>query len=158
MQAVYFYQGPIGRYAVVETDGALSRIWVGDRLSLVPGEIEVKETLLLKETRRQLDAYFAGTLRQFDLPLTLKGSAFQLQVWHLLQEIPYGETITYGELARRAGNPQASRAVGMANSRNPLPVIVPCHRVVGSHGKLTGYTGGLDVKVKLLGIEGAHLD
>lgn len=158
MQAVYFYQGPIGRYAVGETDGALSRIWVGDRLSLVSGEIEVKETLLLKETRRQLDAYFAGALRQFDLPQTLEGTAFQLQVWRLLQEIPYGETITYGELARRAGNPLASRAVGMANSRNPLPVIIPCHRVVGSHGKLTGYTGGLDVKVKLLEVEGVHLD
>lgn len=102
------------------------------------------------ETRRQLDAYFAGTLRQFDLPLTLSGTAFQNRVWRLLATIPYGETTSYGALARQLGTPKASRAVGAANGNNPLPVILPCHRVIGSSGALTGFGGGLPVKKFLL--------
>lgn len=153
MQALYFYQGLIGRYAVAETDGFLSRIWLGDRLPLVPEAVEVRETPLLKEARQQLDAYFAGTLRQFHLPLAPQGTPFQLKVWGKLLEIPYGTAVTYGELARRTGNAQAARAVGAANSRNPLPVLIPCHRVLGCGGRLTGYTGGLEVKVKLLRLE-----
>lgn len=154
MQAICFYEGPIGKYAVAETDGVLTRIWVGNRLPLMLQETEVRETLLLKEVRQQFEAYFTGSLRQFDLPIAPQGTPFQLEVWRLLQEIPWGQTITYGELARRVGKPQASRAVGMANGRNPLPIIIPCHRVVGRGGKLTGYTGGLHVKVKLLQLEG----
>lgn len=154
MQAIYFYEGPIGKYAVAETDGVLTRIWVGNRLPLMLQETEVRETLLLKEARQQFKAYFTGSLCQFDLPIAPQGTPFQLEVWRLLQEIPWGQTITYGELARRVGKPQASRAVGMANGRNPLPIIIPCHRVVGRGGKLTGYTGGLHVKVKLLQLEG----
>ena len=93
--------------------------------------------------------------KQFDLPIAPEGTPFQLKIWKLLQEIPYGTTITYGELARRSGDIKASRAVGMANSRNPLPILIPCHRVIGSGGKLTGYTGGLNIKIGLLQIEGA---
>ncbi|MBN9890041.1 methylated-DNA--[protein]-cysteine S-methyltransferase [Salipiger abyssi] len=102
------------------------------------------------EVRRQLDAYFAGTLRQFDLPLTLSGTAFQNRVWRLLATIPYGETTSYGALARQLETPSASRAVGAANGNNPLPVILPCHRVIGSSGALTGFGGGLPVKKFLL--------
>jgi methylated-DNA-[protein]-cysteine S-methyltransferase len=98
----------------------------------------------------QLDAYFAGELRRFDLPLAAHGTEFERRVWDLLVEIPYGETVSYGELARELGLPHAARAVGRANARNPISIVVPCHRVVGSTGKLTGYAGGLDVKRKLL--------
>jgi len=104
----------------------------------------------------QLDAYFAGTLTQFEVPIRLDGTDFQRRVWALLQEIPYGETISYGELARRLGNPGASRAVGLANGRNPIAVIVPCHRVIGVNGTLTGYGGGLDRKEWLLDHEAAN--
>jgi methylated-DNA-[protein]-cysteine S-methyltransferase len=102
---------------------------------------------------RQLEAYFAGQLRDFDVPLAPKGTEFQQRVWSALREIPYGETWSYGELARRLGNPNASRAVGLANGRNPISVIVPCHRVIGSTGKLIGYGGGLDRKKILLDLE-----
>jgi methylated-DNA-[protein]-cysteine S-methyltransferase len=102
----------------------------------------------------QLDQYFAGERRAFDLPLVLDGTPFQLRVWAALQEIPYATTISYGELARRIGCPLASRAVGLANGRNPVSIIVPCHRVIGADGSLTGYGGGLDRKRWLLDLEG----
>lgn len=108
-----------------------------------------------RRVRAQLDAYFAGTLRVFDLPLALAGTPFQQRVWQALLEIPYGVTISYGELARRLGDPKASRAVGLANGRNPVSIIVPCHRVIGADGALTGYGGGLDNKRWLLTHEGA---
>ena len=100
----------------------------------------------LKEPVRQLRAYFAGELEDFDLPLAPRGTEFQQNVWAELCKIPYGETISYGELARRIGNPNASRAVGLANGSNPIPVVIPCHRVIGANGKLTGYGGGLPIK------------
>ncbi len=106
------------------------------------------------ETIRQLDAYFEGELRNFTLPLSLEGSEFQLRVWKTLITIPYGETISYGQLACRVGNPKAARAVGLANGSNPIPIIVPCHRVIGSDGSLTGYGGGLPIKKALLSLEG----
>lgn len=154
MQIVYFYEGAIGRYALQETDGYLTRMWVGNRIGLVPEQAEIKETSLLHEAKKQLDAYFAGQLKLFTLPLMPEGTNFQREVWKALTTIPYGETITYGQLAEKVGNVKAARAVGMANGRNPLPVFIPCHRVVGTGGKLTGYTGGLDIKVKLLKVEG----
>ena len=109
------------------------------------------------EAVRQLRTYFSGKLREFDLPLCLEGTAFQLRVWEGLREIPYGETISYGELARRIGKPEAVRAVGTANGSNPIPIIVPCHRVIGSDGSLTGYGGGLSIKEKLLALESRQL-
>ena len=102
----------------------------------------------------QLDAYFAGTLREFALPLAPEGTTFQLEVWAALEEIPYGETISYAELAVRVGNPAAVRAVSLANGKNPLPIVVPCHRVIGSDGSLTGFGGGLPTKKFLLKLEG----
>lgn len=107
---------------------------------------------------RQLGEYFAGERRRFELPLAPRGTDFQRRVWRALTEIPYGGTISYGELARRIGNPSASRAVGLANGANPLPIVVPCHRVIGADGSLTGFGGGLPIKRRLLALEGAGAD
>jgi methylated-DNA-[protein]-cysteine S-methyltransferase len=110
-----------------------------------------------KEVIRQLRAYFAGELKKFAVPLKMSGTEFQMSVWRGLLEIPYGETISYGELAKRLGNPNAMRAVGLANGSNPIAIIVPCHRVIGSNGKLTGFGGGLENKEKLLSLEKGQL-
>jgi len=107
----------------------------------------------LQNAVNQLKAYFAGDLREFNLPLKLAGTPFQLSVWKALQDIPYGQTMSYGELARRVGTPKGSRAVGLANGSNPIAIVVPCHRVIGANGKLTGYGGGLDNKQTLLALE-----
>ena len=108
--------------------------------------------------RQQLEEYFAGDRKEFDLPLNLSGTAFQVQVLEELQRIPYGETTSYGDIAKRIGRPKAMRAVGAANGRNPIPIIVPCHRVIGSSGDLTGFGGGLDTKAALLRLEAEHSD
>jgi methylated-DNA-[protein]-cysteine S-methyltransferase len=109
------------------------------------------------EPIRQLRAYFAGELENFDLLLAPEGTPFQQKVWDELRNIPFGETISYGQLAKRIGNPNASRAVGLANGSNPIPIVIPCHRVIGSNGKLTGYGGGLPIKEKLLALEKRQL-
>jgi methylated-DNA-[protein]-cysteine S-methyltransferase len=106
-----------------------------------------------REAARQLRAYFAGRLREFDLPLDPEGTEFQKLVWRQVRSIPYGETRSYGEIAVAVGSPRASRAVGAANGANPLPIVVPCHRVIGASGRLVGYGGGLDLKRRLLGLE-----
>jgi methylated-DNA-[protein]-cysteine S-methyltransferase len=130
----------------------------GDRLSRVEfaasADARSSEPVLL-EAEAQLRAYFAGALRRFDLPLAPRGTAFQLSVWDALLEIPYGATTSYSELAAAIGRPSACRAVGAANGRNPLAVIVPCHRVIGAAGSLTGYGGGLERKRMLLALEAA---
>ena len=110
----------------------------------------------LKDPAKQLSAYFSGKLRNFDLSLAPEGTPFQQGVWGELQRIPYGETISYGELARRLGNPRAVRAVGLANGSNPIAIVIPCHRVIGSNGSLVGYGGGLPVKQALLALEGGQ--
>lgn len=106
-----------------------------------------------KETLAQLGAYFNGDLYHFDLPLAPAGTPFQLQAWYALQMIPYGEPISYAELANKIGRPRAARAVGAANGKNPLPIVIPCHRVIGSDGSLTGYAGGIHIKEALLALE-----
>lgn len=148
---VYFWHisSPIGDLTLTEEEGALTGLYFG-RLSR-PGE--EGPTALLEEAARQLREYFAGQRREFDLPLRLRGTAFQMQVWQVLQAIPYGEVRTYGEIARAIGKPKACRAVGMANHNNPISIIVPCHRVVGAGGSLTGYGGGLENKRFLLELE-----
>ena len=110
---------------------------------------------VLQATRAQLDEYFSGARKQFDLPLAPQGTPFQTEVWHMLATIPYGETISYAQLAQRVGKPTAMRAVGAANGRNPLPIVLPCHRVIGADGSLTGFGGGLPTKQFLLELEGA---
>ncbi len=114
---------------------------------------EQTDALPFAETKRQLTAYFAGELTEFDLPLAPQGTEFQRRVWQELRRIPYGTTLSYGELARRLGSPNASRAVGLANGRNPISIVIPCHRVIGANGKLVGYGGGLSRKDMLLSLE-----
>jgi methylated-DNA-[protein]-cysteine S-methyltransferase len=106
---------------------------------------------------QQLRGYFAGELQEFDLPLAVEGTEFQLRVWQSLRTIPYGETISYGQLAERIGNPKAARAVGLANGSNPIAIIIPCHRVIGNDGSLTGFGGGLSTKKKLLALENRQM-
>jgi methylated-DNA-[protein]-cysteine S-methyltransferase len=115
-----------------------------------------RDSAALEEAERQLRAYFAGELREFSLDLAPEGTQFQRQVWNALLTIPYGETTSYGEIARAIGRPDACRAVGAANGSNPLPIVIPCHRVIGSTGKLTGYGGGLWIKEALLDLEGVE--
>ena len=118
----------------------------------------IEDAGFLAETARQLEAYFAGTLEEFNLELSPQGTPFQMLVWQELGRIAYGTTISYGELAERIGKPKAVRAVGAANGANPLPIVLPCHRVIGADGGLTGYGGGLEIKEALLSLEGALLD
>lgn len=126
---------------------------------ILPGQpmprLAIQPTPVLSQAAEQLSAYFQGDLPAFDLPLAPQGTAFQMAVWDALQEIPYGEVRTYGEVARAIGRPKTYRAVGQANNRNPLPILIPCHRVVGTAG-LTGYAGGLEAKSWLLDLEKSH--
>ncbi|GGY62629.1 methylated-DNA--[protein]-cysteine S-methyltransferase [Marinobacter zhanjiangensis] len=122
------------------------------------GDDWLRDDQCFREALEQLTAYFRGERQQFDLPLAGAGTRFQKTVWAALQEIPYGQTQTYGQLARRIGNQNASRAVGLANGRNPIGIIVPCHRVIGANGSLTGYAGGVERKQWLLAHEQAHMD
>ena len=133
------------------SDEGLEQIWFGERdpAHAVGG----KHHPVLRETVRQLEGYFARELQEFDLPLVLRGTPFQIRVWRALQQIPYGQTRSYAEQARTIGAPDAVRAVGSANGRNPIPIVVPCHRVIGSNGKLTGFGGGLPLKRWLLDLE-----
>ena len=123
------------------------------RFGACAGDEPLEETPVLKHAVEELTAYFAGAFQAFSIPLSPRGTAFQQAVWQALMDIPYGQTATYGEIAARIGNPKACRAVGMANNRNPLPIVIPCHRVIGGSGKLVGYGGGLPVKEWLLKLE-----
>lgn len=146
---------PYGTLTLVATDGVLSGLYMTEQRHRPPEEtFGAPDPAPFREVTRQLAAYFAGELTEFDVPLRLDGTPFQRTVWRALQDIPYGETCTYGELAETLGRPGASRAVGLANGKNPIGVIVPCHRVIGAGGSLTGYGGGLDRKRRLLALEG----
>jgi methylated-DNA-[protein]-cysteine S-methyltransferase len=150
---------PVGRLTLVaDGTGLVAVLWPNERpLRITLGEMEENSRdPILGETERQLTEYFRGERRTFDLPLHLRGTAFQQRVWEELQRIPYGHTRSYGQLAVAIGRESASRAVGLANSRNPLSIIVPCHRVIGASGGLTGFAGGLETKAKLLELEGAR--
>lgn len=141
---------PIGALTLEADEEAVKAI----RFGWHPEESgEERVTPLLEETKKQLEEYFQGIRKVFSVPLAPEGTEFQKKVWKALTEIPYGETRSYGELAETVGNPKASRAVGMANHRNPIPILIPCHRVIGKNGSLTGYAGGLDKKTVLLETE-----
>lgn len=144
------FDTPLGWMGLAEEDGAIIRLYLPNAPT---PRIMPHETPLLAEGRRQLMEYLAGARSAFDLPLRLQGTDFQRQVWEALRSIPYGETRSYGQLAAALGRPGACRAVGMANHNNPIPILVPCHRVVGANGSLTGYAGGLDLKQRLLELE-----
>lgn len=151
-------ESPVGRLLLAADEGGLIEIAFAEgRTAPVAQPTWTCGGGLLSEPVRQLDAFFAGELRDFDLRLKPRGTAFQQRVWKLLCDIPFGETISYGELARRAGNPAASRAVGLANGSNPIAIVIPCHRVIGSNGKLTGYGGGLPNKRWLIDFERSQL-
>jgi methylated-DNA-[protein]-cysteine S-methyltransferase len=151
-------ESPLGPLLLVADDAGLRQIlFVNGRHPAQPESSWKEDRAPLCDTIRQLQAYFGGELESFDLPLAPEGTPFQLGVWRRLCDIPYGETISYGELAGRIGNPKASRAVGLANGSNPIPIVIPCHRVIGSNGKLTGYGGGLPIKEKLLALERRQL-
>ncbi|CUU45698.1 methylated-DNA--[protein]-cysteine S-methyltransferase [Clostridium beijerinckii] len=150
MENVYYYNTKIGKISIVENGTAITKICFINKDEL---NIEGNETELLRKAIKQLEEFFEGERNCFDLPLAPKGTEFQRKVWSALQEIPFGETRSYGEIAKIVGNEKAARAVGMANNKNPIPIIIPCHRVIGANGKLVGYAGGLNTKEKLLKIE-----
>jgi methylated-DNA-[protein]-cysteine S-methyltransferase len=147
---------PVGPLTLVERDGGLAGIYLTEHRHMPDpatfGDLD-DDAPPLPAARRQLTEYFAGDRTAFDLPLNTGGTPFQQRVWAALLEIPYGETTSYGELAQRIGSPGAARAVGLANGRNPVSIVVPCHRVVGSTGSLTGYGGGIETKRRLLAAE-----
>lgn len=144
-------ESPVGLLVMLASEHGLHAInWEGEDQVRAEGFQPEPEHPLLMETERQLKEYFASQRKVFDLPLAPRGTPFQLQIWKLLLDIPFGQTVTYGELAASAGDPNASRAVGMANNKNPIPIIIPCHRVIGRSGALVGFGGGLENKSILL--------
>lgn len=156
--ALYWHEidSPIGRLLLAGDGDSLTQVCFqsGPRPQS-PADDWIADGAPFRRAIGQLGEYFAGERRRFELPLAPRGTEFQRRVWRALTEIPYGKTVSYGELARRIGNPSAPRAVGLANGANPLPIIVPCHRVIGADGSLTGFGGGLPIKRKLLALEGA---
>lgn len=156
LEKIYFTEmpSPIGRLKLFGTESAVSGVFMenhkGEFASLSDA---TRDAAPLSETRRQLEEYFAGERQEFSVELAAHGTDFQKQVWLALRAIPFGQTVTYGDIARQIGNPNAVRAVGLANGRNPISIIVPCHRVIGADGSLTGYGGGLERKRFLLALE-----
>jgi len=151
---------PIGMLKLVaSTKGLVAILWENDKPRRVRLAGEVEEALhpVLVRTEIELSEYFAGKRDKFSVPLDMRGTTFQKQVWQALLAIPFGETRTYSNLANRLGNPAATRAVGAANGRNPIAIVVPCHRVIGATGSLTGFAGGLQAKARLLNLEGANI-
>lgn len=158
MNAFAYFESPIGRLLLTSDGAALTGLYMepSRKAQCTDGWAEDAGVAPLSATVRQLSEYFAGTRRGFDLPLRLQGTMFQTRVWRELTEIPYGQTWSYGQLAKRIDKPSASRAVGLANGRNPISILVPCHRVIGADGSLTGYGGGIERKRWLLAHEGLH--
>lgn len=154
--AYFEYDSMLGQIVIAETGGFITRISPAFDASHL--QQERSETKTIREAYRQLRAYFEGKLCEFSLPLAEQGTPFQRSAWAALCEIPYGQTVSYKNIAVKIGNPKAVRAVGMANNRNPIAIVVPCHRVVGSDGKLVGYRSGIENKQKLLDLEARHAE
>lgn len=156
MKNIFYYETEIGKIGIGEENGTVTNLFFG---SLdFPREANIRETDIIKKAANQLFEYMEGKRRVFDLPISSKGTEFQKLVWEALRTIPYGETRSYKDIAVQIGKEKACRAVGMANNRNPISIIIPCHRVIGSKGQLVGYGGGLDIKKRLLKIEGNTVD
>lgn len=147
-----FKQTPVGRIGIREENGSITDLYF--ETDSVPQDLELGESPLLRQAFEQLELYFNGQLTEFSLPLRPEGTAFRKNVWQKLCEVPYGKTASYKDIAIAIENPKAVRAVGQANNRNPIPIFIPCHRIIGSNGKLVGYGGGLELKNKLLKLEG----
>jgi methylated-DNA-[protein]-cysteine S-methyltransferase len=151
-----YFASPVGKLKLVASDaGLIAILWENDSPRRVPLTDLVEDNYqhILVETEQQLTEYFAGKRDTFNIPLDMRGTVFQKNVWQALQTIPFGKTLSYGQIAKQLGRPTASRAVGAANGRNPLSIVVPCHRVIGASGKLTGFAGGLEAKAHLLNLE-----
>ncbi len=160
VSAIFYttFGSPVGPLLLAGDSNALRLVsFESSKRSATPRPDWEPDKAPFAEAIRQLQAYFRGELKEFDLPLAMEGTEFQLRVWNALRGIPYGKTISYAQLAERIGNPKAVRAVGLANGSNPIPIIVPCHRVIGSDGSLTGFGGGLSTKKKLLDLENKQL-
>ena len=155
MKKVFYYETSIGKLGIAEEYGFITNLYFMNMKQ--PLSAKVYETDILKEAYVQLEEYFRGERTEFDLPLNPSGTDFQQTVWSELLNIPYGETRTYKDIAVAIGNENATRAVGNANNKNPVPVIIPCHRVVGVNDYITGYVGGIEIKEKLLDIESKNL-
>lgn len=146
-----YFKTILGEFGLLESDGNIVGVLLpGERF---PDGVEIKETPLLMEGSRQIVNYLEGDLKEFTIPIVYEGTEFMKKVWQSLMDIPYGETRNYMEIAEMTGNRKAARAVGLANNRNPLPIIIPCHRVIGKTGKMVGYRGGLSIKQQLLELE-----
>lgn len=152
MKNIFLYNTLIGKIKIEENGSAITKVNFVREEDLKLS----KETELLKEAAKQLNEYLEGKRTLFDLPLAPQGTEFQIKVWNALKEIPWGETRSYKEIAKVIGNEKASRAIGMANNKNPIPIFIPCHRVIGANGKLVGYAGGIDIKEKLLKLEKSY--
>ncbi len=155
MKNMFHYQTSIGLIGIAEDGHAITNLWFPKERA--PSDAVEKETGLLMEAHEQLSEYLMGKRREFSVLIAPAGTPFQKSVWEGLREIPYGQTRSYGQMAKGIGSSNASRAVGMANNRNPISIIIPCHRVIGANGKLVGYLGGLDIKKKLLDLEKQNL-
>ncbi len=151
MTSTFIYETPIGRIGIKDNGHSIIEVYFIKAAE--DKELELKETPLTKEAARQLDEYFQGKRKDFDLPLEPKGTPFQKSVWEALTTIPYGETRSYKQIAEKVNSPKAYRAVGMSNNKNPISIIIPCHRVIGANGKMVGYGGGLEIKEHLLNLE-----
>ena len=149
----FYYNTKIGDITIVEGNNQITHIQFGKITK--EGNEQIKESKIIKEAYKQLTEYFEGKRKKFDLPLKIEGTPFRVKVWKALLNIPYGETRSYKQIAIEIGNSKASRAVGMANNKNPIPIIIPCHRVIGSNGELIGYASGTNIKKILLDIEKA---
>ena len=156
MKYIKYVDFKLGKIGIVEENGKIVKIVIinkNDENNKNVDDFIEKDTKLLVKAKDELEEYFEGKRKEFDLPLKQEGTEFQEKVWNALSKIPYGETRTYKEIAKMIGNEKASRAVGMANNKNNIPIIIPCHRVIGSNGKLVGYALGLDMKQYLLDLE-----
>lgn len=153
MRNLAFIDTKIGKLAIEENGRAITDVYIVNEEIEKDDSILLKETDLLKEASKQIKEYFEGNRQNFDLLLEPKGTEFQQKVWNALKEIHYGETKSYGEIAKMIGNEKAARAVGMANNKNPIMIIIPCHRVISANGKLVGYSEGVDIKETLLNLE-----
>ncbi|AET70171.1 O-6-methylguanine DNA methyltransferase [Desulfosporosinus orientis DSM 765] len=148
---IFFYEFDIGKICIAEDSGRITNLYFTNRG--IPQDIQIYETPILKEAGQQLKMYLEGELEKFTVPFKPNGTTFMKQVWSSLCEIPYGRTVSYKDVAINIGKPTAARAVGLANNRNPIPIFIPCHRVIGADGSLVGYRGGIDLKKKLLCLE-----
>ena len=155
MKRAYFYHTPIGKLGIAEENGAITNVFFGNTVK--PGPYELMQSPLLEDASAQLIEYFAGSRKEFAIRLAPVGTAFEQAVWNALINIPYGQTRSYADIAREVNQPNAYRAVGRANARNPISLFIPCHRVIGTNHSLTGYAGGIAAKEYLLRLEGVRI-